>query len=203
MYNIRIREEEQHKPVTLPQLALRDIDIEAEAREAAANVAERKIIRMGRDCWQEIGRTNSFEAYTKIAAALAVGRTFALRSTGANRPEGQNYCKAFSGWINEHGFASMQKSVRSTCLELHEHINQITAWRDSLPERQRRRLIHPLSVTRRWKASLAHGEAKAPQDLKRDAAAAWRRFAALWKRCRRIKPRHFGKPYTRKRLIFS
>lgn len=72
----------------------------------------------------------------------------------------------------------MAKSVRSVAIELHENVHAIEAWRATLPERQRRRLVHPLSVTRRWKASLAHGEAKCPQDLKREAAAAWRRFVA-------------------------
>ena len=38
-------------------------------------------------------------------------------------------------------------------VELHEHAEAITSWRDGLPERQRRRLMHPLSVTRRWRAS--------------------------------------------------
>ncbi len=47
------------------------------------------------------------------------------------------------------------------------------------PERKRRRLIHPLSVTRRWKASIAHGNGKCPQDLKREVVAAWRRFLFL------------------------
>jgi hypothetical protein len=32
------------------------------------------------------------------------------------------------------------------------------------------------------------------------AAAAWRQF---WKRCRPIKPRHFGKPFMRKRQRIS
>jgi hypothetical protein len=59
---------------------------------------------------------------------------------------------------------------------LAEHSDAITKWRNRLPERQKRRLIHPLSVTRRWKASLAHDNSKSPQDLKRNAAAAWRRF---------------------------
>jgi hypothetical protein len=43
-------------------------------------------------------------------------------------------------------------------------------------ERQRKRLVHPLSNVRRWRAATAHGNAKCPQDLKREAAAAWRRF---------------------------
>jgi hypothetical protein len=33
-------------------------------------------------------------------------------------------------------------------------------------------------VTRRWKASLTHGNGKCPQDLKRDAMVAWRKFVA-------------------------
>jgi hypothetical protein len=49
--------------------------------------------------------------------------------------------------------------------------------RDSLPERRRRRLIHPLSNIRRWRAATTHN-GKCPADLKRDAAAAWRRFVA-------------------------
>jgi hypothetical protein len=61
-------------------------------------------------------------------------------------------------------------------IELNENLPAIEAWRRALPEKQRRRLIHPLSVTRRWRASLEHG--KCPQDLKREALAAWRRFCA-------------------------
>jgi hypothetical protein len=38
-------------------------------------------------------------------------------------------------------------------------------------------VFHPLSNVRRWRASLNHGNGKCPQDLKRDAMAAWRRFA--------------------------
>ena len=72
----------------------------------------------------------------------------------------------------------MPASTRSVAIELHEHAEAITAWRDGLPERQRRRLISPLAVTRRWKASLAHGNGGCPQDLKRDAVAAWRRFVS-------------------------
>jgi hypothetical protein len=70
----------------------------------------------------------------------------------------------------------MPSSTRSVAIELHENASVIEAWRNTLPERQRRRLIHPLSVTRRWKASREHGNGKCPQNLNRDAIAAWRRF---------------------------
>lgn len=44
-----------------------------------------------------------------------------------------------------------------------------------MPEWQRKRLVHPLSNVRRWRASLNHGNGKG---LKRDAMAAWRRFVS-------------------------
>jgi hypothetical protein len=62
-------------------------------------------------------------------------------------------------------------------IELHKNAKAIEAWRATLPERQRRRLIHPLSNVRRWRAATTHN-GKCPTDLKRDAVAAWRRFVA-------------------------
>ena len=62
-------------------------------------------------------------------------------------------------------------------IELHEKANAIGAWRGTLPARQRKRLVHPLSVTRRWRAA-TQSNGKCPQDLKRDAIAAWKRFVA-------------------------
>jgi hypothetical protein len=162
--------------VTLPKLSLPDLDIkaiEAEAREAAAKV---KTIRAGRDAWEAINKSASFESYLAIGAALAVGKTHALRVSRANAAWGRNYSREFGIWMDRHGFAAMPKSTRSVSIELHEHAEAITAWRNSLPERQRKRLVHPLSVTRRWRTAMAFGEAKCPQDLKREAASAWRRF---------------------------
>ncbi len=115
-----------------------------------------------------------------VGKALAVGRDFALRVTGANRPEGRRYCAEFSAWIEAHGFAGMQKSVRSVAIELAENIAAIEQWRSTLPERQRRRLVHPLSNVRRWRAS-TQGNGRCPADLKRDAKAAWARFCACAK----------------------
>jgi hypothetical protein len=166
------------KPVTLPPVALDDLDVEAEAREAQDRVIERRTIRRGLDAWEAINKSQSFGGWLAIGKALLIGREAALRSTGANAPMGRRYCLVFSQWINAHGFTGMQKSVRSVAVELAENAKAITTWRDSLPERQRRRLVHPLSVTRRWRASLNHGNGKCPQDFKRDAVAAWRRFVS-------------------------
>jgi hypothetical protein len=94
------------KPVTLPVIAI-DFDIEAEAKEAAERVAERRVIRDGLDAWQAIGKAESFEAWKRIGAALAVGKEFALRSSGANA--------AWGATIRAHSTAGFASMVSSEC----------------------------------------------------------------------------------------
>ena len=165
-------------PITLPKLNLPDIDIEAEALAAAARIAERRTIRAGIDAWLAINKAESFEGWKAIGAALTVGKAHALKVTGANAAWGRNYSREFNLWVRQHGFDKMPAATRSVAVVLHEHAEAITAWRNGLPERQRKRLVHPLSVTRRWRASTAHGSGKCPADLRRDAKGAWARFCA-------------------------
>ncbi len=94
-------------PPTLPALNLPDLDVEAEAREAAARVAERRVIRAGLDAWAAINKAESFEGWKAIGAALAVGKAHALRVTGANAAWGRNYSREFSEWMQRHGFDAM------------------------------------------------------------------------------------------------
>jgi hypothetical protein len=151
-----------HPPtsVTLPKIRLGDSDIEEEARAAAAKVAERRVIRAGRDAWHEIGRAESFEAWCRIGAALAVGKAYALKATGANAPWGRNYSLAFGAWMKECGFGFMRPSDRSNAVELHENLKAVTAWRATLPERERRRLIGAQANVKRWRKETRHGNGK-------------------------------------------
>ncbi len=170
-------EKRKQAPVTLPTITLPDVSdeaIEQEAKEVAERIATRRIIRQGADAWLAIRESETFEGWTAIGRALAIGREYALRATGANAPMGRRYSLAFSQWAKEHGFAEMQKSVRSVALELHANIEAITLWRDSLPERQRRRLVHPLSNVRCWRRATT--QQPQPRDDIAAALAAWRRF---------------------------
>jgi hypothetical protein len=168
-------------PVSLPKFNIADVDdadIElVEAREAQARVQERKVIRAGLDAWHAIGKAESFDGWKAIGAALYVGKRHALKVTGANAAWGQNYSREFGTWMKAHGFDAMAKSVRSVAIELHENAKAIETWRATLPERQRRRLVHPLSNVRRWRAATTHN-GKCPTDLRRDALAGWRRFVS-------------------------
>ena len=111
------------------------IDIEAEAREAAAIVAERRVIRTGLDAWREINRAESFEGWKRIGAALAVGKAHALKVSRARTAWGRTYSREFSLWVRQHHFDKMPAATRSVAVELHEHAEAITAWRNGLPER--------------------------------------------------------------------
>jgi hypothetical protein len=173
-------------PITLPSIKLPPIDhaLKVELQ------TERNIIRAGLDAWRSIGKAESFDNWKAIGAALAIGKAQALRVTGANRAWGRNYSKVFCDWIKAHHFGSIPKSVRSVAIELHENIEAIAAWRMTLSEKERQRLIHPLSNVRRWKAVTAYGPGKCPEDLKRDATAAWKRFLA----CVRALPQDQSEP---------
>jgi hypothetical protein len=74
----------------------------------------------------------------------------------------------------------MPAPTRSVAVELAEHATEISVWRDGLPEKQRRRLIHPQSVVRRWRIATrsVSADTERPDDLKHDAMVAWRRFVS-------------------------
>jgi hypothetical protein len=168
--------------VTLPRLVFmagRD-----DPKAVAEQISTMRAIRAGRDAWQAIGKAQSFEAWRSIGAALAIGKAHALRVTGANRAAGQRYCREFGKWVRKYGFGQMPKSTRSVAIQLHENATAIEEWRATLPERQRRRLVHPLSNVRAWQASTVNGNGKCLQDLKREAMRAWRRFVS----CARLLP---------------
>jgi hypothetical protein len=172
-------QEREVRPITLPRLIFMAEPDNIE--EAAERLAAMRVVRVGRDAYHAIDKAESFAAWKSIGAALAIGKAHALRVTGANAAWGQHYSREFGKWIKANGFDRMPKSTRSVAVELHENANAIEAWRATLPQRQRKRLIHPLSNVRRWRAATAHGNGKCPADLKRDAIAAWRRFVCCVK----------------------
>jgi hypothetical protein len=64
-------------PITVPELSFLKaplIDDGAERREIAAKFLEARTVKAGVECWQAIGRTNSFAAWVKVGKALQIGR---------------------------------------------------------------------------------------------------------------------------------
>jgi hypothetical protein len=100
-----------------------------------------------------------------------------LKVTEANRAWGRNYSREFRAWIKRHGFDKMPAATRSVAVELHEHAEAITSWRDgcqsdkgdgSFTGYRSQDAGEPLSARQR----------QVPQDLRRDAPQARARFCA-------------------------
>jgi len=72
-----------------------------------------------------IGNAESFESWKAIGKVLCVGKHHALRVASVNQAWGQNYSRAFGGWMKEHHFDKMPKSVRSYAIEMYENIAAI------------------------------------------------------------------------------
>jgi hypothetical protein len=148
----------------------------------AEQIITLRIIRAGRDAWEEIPKAESFDAWERIGAAIAIGKAHALRLSQANAPWGATYCRQFSTWAKEHGFGTMRASDRSYAIALHENIGAITAWRAGLSDRERGRLVTAQSNVKKWRATTGQGcSHPCHGDLKRRATMHWRRFVAVMK----------------------
>jgi hypothetical protein len=178
------------REIKRPPITLAPINLGTEIVDDASRFIEYRVLRLGREAWSAINKAESFEGWKRIGAALAVGKEWALRTSGANCAWGSTYSKAFRKWVADHGFASMRPSDRSYAVALNENLGAITAWRDALPERRRKRLIGAQANVKRWRKETRHGNGKCPTDLKREAKAAWKRF--VW--CVRTLPAHEAAP---------
>jgi hypothetical protein len=105
----------------------------------------------------------------------------------------------------------MPSPTRSVAITLAENAEEITAWRNALPEKQRRRLINPQSVVKRWRSATQADDPCRPRDkpaatdLKHDAIATWRRFvssvealpldlaAEMWREAQAQAAEHLGR----------
>lgn len=150
--------------------------IERDRRIAAERILQIRTVRKGAEAWALAEKSATFESWMLVGKALLVGRAHSLRAAQSNRPMGQRYATAFQQWAEANGFSTMEKSLRSYCLTLSENESEITQWRNSLPEKQRKVLRNPQSIVSRWRASQGSPDSRSPEDLKRDAAAAWKRF---------------------------
>jgi hypothetical protein len=101
--------------VTLPELSIQKIplvDDGAERREVAAKFLEARTIKIGAECWQSISKSSSFENWSRVAKALLIGKSFALRTSGASAPMGRRYALAFSKWAQQHHLDGMPSATR-------------------------------------------------------------------------------------------
>jgi hypothetical protein len=140
---------------------------------------EYRVLRRARDCWEQITHAESFDSWAEIGRGLSVGKQWALRTSGANRAWGSTYSRAFSQWMERHGFGTLRPSDRSYAILLNENLPDITLFRNGLPEHRRRRLVGAQANVKAWRKT-THPTGPKPTDLEQ-ARAAWRRFVSCMK----------------------
>jgi len=102
-------------------------------------------VAAGRAAWARIrdhGRKN-FDDWIAVGRALVIGRTEAMQKAQANRPIGTTYNRLMGEWLKQHDLSDVCAQERYGLLKIIEHLDAVTAWRDGLPESQRRRHNHP------------------------------------------------------------
>jgi len=111
------------------------------------------LVTRGREAWRSLKNDETWEKWIAIGRAIEAGRTAIMRMLHTNQPKGRTWSTVFGAWLEDTGFAEIDKGVRSrlqTCLD---NLTEIEAWRQTLGLTLRLQLNHPNAVLRRWQAS--------------------------------------------------
>jgi hypothetical protein len=136
------------------------------------------LYREGREALQRISMGHEWSDWQKVGAALAAGRTEAMRIANTNRPKGRKYNRAFGDLLKDEqlGTDRLDSATRNQLLQIEENKSAIEEWRATLTPAQRLRLNHPSAVWRNWQRTVKSagkkqaGEVEQSSDEGEDAA---------------------------------
>ena len=117
--------------------------------------AVERVCRQGTLAWQRLKKDKNWTDWIKVGEAHMVGRDWAQRIAGTNRPQGKAYNMAFGEWLQKYKFDDMDKGDRSRLFAVMDNLGQIEEWRMTLTLTERLKLNHPNAVLRKWKAHMA------------------------------------------------
>ena len=123
------------------------------------------IIAKGREAWDRLKASRSFDDYLDVGHALMEGRSWAMREAHVNQTQGRAFNEMMGKWLREYGFADIGKATRSQIIACIKHEAAIKAWRADLPLAQRLKLNHPANVLARWQANKARSKADKPSPM--------------------------------------
>jgi hypothetical protein len=105
-----------------------------------------------------------------------------MHAAYANLPAGRAFNNMMGQWLREHGFAEIDKTVRSKILRCMEHKAEIEAWRAGLPLAECLKLNHRANVLARWQASKTKPKADKPSPMAELVAKVARQEAEIKRR---------------------
>jgi hypothetical protein len=126
--------------------------------------SEHDAVVRGRAAWERLKDGRSWDDWMMTGEAVLIGRSECLGATHTNDLNSKRYRDAFSEWMEVNGFGEMDKGERARLFECLDNRAAIEAWRATLTGPERRRLNHPQSVLRRWRARTVEGRATVTSD---------------------------------------
>jgi hypothetical protein len=131
-----------------------------------------EVYQEGRDALDQIGKSQVYEQWLKVAAALGAGRAEALAAANTNRPEGRTYNKAFGSILKREGLSTdkLDSAIRNQLLKIDEHRAEIESWREQLTPARRATINHPSIVLRNWRKTPSGRKASPSRRETRDAS---------------------------------
>ena len=106
-------------------------------------------------------RVRSWDLWMTVAESLWILRLKVIYAIGGQLPVGRTYNLAFGEAMHLFGLYT-DKATRSRLFDCLEHRSEIESWRASLDPAERRKLTHPASVWRHWKASRQQSNSPEP-----------------------------------------
>jgi hypothetical protein len=111
------------------------------------------VYREGREALDRIS-TRDWSDWQKVGAALAAGRTEAMRSANTNRPKGKRYNQAFGIVLKREQLDRLDSATRNQLLRIEQNLSAIEEWREKLDAAQRLRWNHPSAIWRNWQRTV-------------------------------------------------
>jgi hypothetical protein len=128
--------------------------------------------RDGREALDRLSSGRNFADWQKVGAALAAGRTEAMRIANTNTPKGKKYNRAFGDVLKREqlGTDRLDSATRNQLLRIDENKSAIEEWRATLLPAQRLRLNHPSAIWRNWQRMKGGGRDEQSEEVEQPEA---------------------------------
>jgi len=157
--------------------------------------------REGREALDRLNTGRDWSDWQKVGAALAAGRTEAMRSANTNRPKGKKYNQAFGDVLKREQLDTdrLDSASRNQLLRIAEKLPEIEAWRATLHPTQRLKLNHPSTIWRNWQRTVKGAGKKQADEVEQSGGEAEdvgtvSIIAALTTLIQQMRQRGFTKP---------
>jgi hypothetical protein len=131
------------------------------------------VYREGREALDRISTARDWSDWQKVGAALAAGRTEAMKIANTNMPKGKKYNQAFGAVLKRVHLDSIDSATRNQLLRISENLPPIEEWRETLDPDQRLKLNHPSAIWRNWQRTVkGAGKHEQSKDVEQSGAEA-------------------------------